>query len=214
VRRLILALVVVVALLVVADRVAVHAADHVVATRIQTDQSLSSRPDVSIGGFPFLTQAIGGRLDDVTLTLHDVRRGPVVVNRVTVHLFGVHVSLGSVLSQHLKSVLVDRAKAEVLVTYSDLNSFLASKHLSVEPDGTQLRITGSASVAGRTVSATGDGTLSVSGNDVVVTAGQQLGFSIPLTGLPFRIKLQSATVTKAGITVTASAEGLVLHPRG
>src|SRR5690242_9509266 len=91
VRRLFIALVVVVGLLVALDRIAVVAADRVVANRIETDQSLSTRPDVSIGGFPFLTQAIAGRYDSVKLTVHDLHRTSVPVHTLTVHLSGVHV---------------------------------------------------------------------------------------------------------------------------
>jgi hypothetical protein len=210
-RRILIPLLVLFALFVVADRIAVHYADRVVAQRIQRDQGLSSKPDVSIGGFPFLTQAAGGRYDDVTVTLHDVRRGPVRVDRLTAHLNGVHVSLGAVFSQHLNSVPVDKATAQVFVTFGDLNGYLGSRHISVSADGRLLHVTGTVTVAGHTISASGEGRLSVSGDSVVVTAQQGLGFTIPLTGLPFRIKLESATVTNQGITVTASAEGLVLH---
>jgi hypothetical protein len=213
-RRILIPLVVLVALFVVADRVAVHYANRVVAQRIQSDQGLSSKPDVSIGGFPFLTQAIGGRYDDVTVTLHDVRRGPVRVDRLTAHLNGVHVSLGAVFSQHLSSVPVDKATAQVFVAFPDLNAYLATRHISVSADGKLLRVTGSVTVAGHTITASGEGRLSISGDSVVVTASQNLGFQIPLTGLPFRIKLESAIVTNQGITVSASAEGLVLHSRG
>ena len=213
-RRILIPLFVLVALFVVADRVAVHYADRVVAERIQRDQGLSSKPDVSIGGFPFLTQAISGRYDDVTVTLHDVRRGPVRVDRLTAHLNGVHVALGAVFSQHLNSVPVDKATAQVFVTFGDLNEYLSPKHLHVSAAGHLLHVTGSVTVAGRAITASGDGRLSISGDTVVVSANQGLGFEIPLTGLPFRIKLESATVTNQGITVTASAEGLVLHSRG
>ena len=211
-RRVLIPLFVLVALLVVADRVAVHYADRVVAQRVERDQGLSSKPDVSIGGFPFLTQAISGRYDDVTVTLHDVRRGPVRVDRLTAHLNGVHVSLGAVFAQHLNSVPVDRATAQVFVTFADLNSYLSGKHLQASAAGRhQVHVTGSTTVAGRTTTASGVGTVSISGDSVIVSASHGLGFEIPLTGLPFRIKLESAIVTNRGITVSASAEGLVLH---
>jgi hypothetical protein len=212
-RRLAILVVVLVAALVVADRVAAHAADGLVARQIERDQGLASRPDVSIGGFPFLTQAISGHYGEVTLTLHDVRRGPVTVAQLTAHLVGVHVSLSAVFSQHLSSVPVDMATAGVFVTYADLNSYLSSKHLQVSDAHGRLHVTGSITVAGQTESASADGQLRVSGDAVVVTAGRGLGFAIPLTGLPFRIHLESATVGNRGITVKGSAQGLVLHPR-
>ena len=212
-RRLLVALVAIVLLLVVADRVAVAAADRVVASRIQTDQQLDTRPKVSIHGFPFLTQAIGGTYDDVTLTLHDLHRGGVPVRTLAVTLRGVHVPLGSVLSQHLRSVPIDHANATVLITYADLNSFIGNRHLTVhEGSGGEITVTGSASVFGRTVQASGSGRLDVRGTDLVVTVGHGLDFTIPLGWLPFRVSLTSAHATRAGIVVGATAAGLVVHP--
>lgn len=213
-RRLLIALAVIVALLVVADRVAVASADHVVAGRIQAEQGLDSRPSVSIHGFPFLTQAIGGTYTDVTLTMHDLRRGGVPVRTLSVRLRGVHVPLRAVLSQRLHSVPIDHATATVLITFADLNAFLDPRHLHVDAaSGGRLRVTGSVTLLGRTLSASGTGRLDVKGDDVVVGVGHGLDFTIPLGSLPFRIVLVGAHATSQGVVVTATASGLVVHPR-
>ena len=215
-RRAVIALVVIVGLLVVADRVAVASADHVVATRIQTDQGLAQRPHVSIHGFPFLTQAIGGRYDDVTLTLHDLREGHVPVHTLTVDLRGVHVPLGAVTSQHLTRVPVDRATASVLLSYGDLNGYFSGQQRLLqfsEGAGGQIEVTLSTSVAGRRASVSGSGRIDVRGSDLVLAVGHGIDVTIPLGGLPFRIALVGAKATKAGILVQATASGLVLHPR-
>jgi hypothetical protein len=212
VRRLVVALVVVVGLLVAADRIAVVAAQDVVAKRIQREQGLLVRPDVTIGGFPFLTQAIAGTYDDVSVVLRDVRRGPVPVARITAHLRGVHVPLGDVVRQHLGQVPVDRASAAVLVTYAALDTWLTPRHLSVEPGPHgEVRVSGSVTVAGQTVRAAADGRLTVTRDAVVVTTGRGLDVTIPLPGLPFRIELLRARGTSDGIVVEASAAGLVLR---
>jgi hypothetical protein len=212
-RRWLVVLVVILGLLVVADRVAVVAADNVVATRIQSDQQLSQRPHVSIHGFPFLTQALGGRYDDVTLTLHDLHDTAVPVRTLTVDLRGVHVPLGAVTSQHLSRVPVDRATATILLSFAGINSYLGDKHLvvSAAADG-DIKVTGTATVLGKKVTASGTGRMDVRDNDLVVTVGRGLDFTVPLSGLPFRIALVGAKATKAGIVVQATASGLVLHP--
>jgi hypothetical protein len=213
VRRLVIVVVVLVAVLVVLDRVAVVAADHVVAARIQTQEHLSSRPSVSIGGFPFLTQAAGGRYDDVTLTVHHFHRSVVPVDTISVELRGVHVPLHSVFSQHLSSVPVDSATARVLLSYGDLNSYLRGKGIEVaSAGGNQVRISGSVTVGGQTLSAGGTATIEVHSDSLLLRAANAVAVSIPLAGLPFGISLQSATATKQGIAVTATAQGLVLHP--
>jgi len=214
-RRLLISLVVILGLLVVADRVARAAADRAVAQRIQHDQGLSQRPDVSIDGFPFLTQALAGRYDHVTLTMHDLHNGPVPVQTLRVVLRGVHVPLSAVFSGHVSSVPIDRATATVLVRYADLGANVGGNHLTVS-EGTngEVKVTGTVSALGQTVTASGEGRLDVRGNDVVVTVGHGLDFTVPLSGLPFRIVLVGAKATKSGIEVSATANGLVVHPRG
>ncbi|CAL9500402.1 hypothetical protein SUDANB176_03430 [Streptomyces sp. enrichment culture] len=50
---------------VIVDRVAVNLAEGEAADRLRTAENLASTPDVSIKGFPFLTQVAGGSLDEV-----------------------------------------------------------------------------------------------------------------------------------------------------
>lgn len=212
-RRIVIVIAVVVALLVVLDRVAVVAADHVVAARIQTQEHLHSRPSVSIGGFPFLTQAIGGTYDDVTLTVHDFHGSVVPVDTITVELHGVHVGLGAVFSQHLSSVPVDSASARVLLSYDDLNAYLAGKGVTVSPGGDgQVRISGSVTVAGQKLSASGTASIDVTSDSLLLRAANAVTVAVPLAGLPFGISLQSARATNRGIQVSATAQGLVIHP--
>ena len=212
-RRAVIVVLVILGLLVVADRVAVATAEHVVAGRIQTDQGLSERPDVTIHGFPFLTQALAGRYDRVTLHVQGLRDRTVPVQKLTVDLHGVHVPLGAVTSGHLSRVPVDRAAATILLSYDDVNSYLSGHHLSVsEGEDGQVKVTGSVTLAGHTVSASASGRVDVRGNDLAVSVGRGLDFTIPLGGLPFRIGLVGAKATKAGIEVQATAAGLVLHP--
>jgi hypothetical protein len=213
VRRLVVVVLVIVGLLVVADRVAVVAAQRVVAQRIEADQQLSQQPKVSINGFPFLTQALAGRYDHVTLTLRDVRAHSLPVHTLTVDLHGVHVPLSAVTSGHVSRVPVDKATATILLSYDDVNSYLSSDHLNVGAgaDG-QVKVTGNVTAAGHSVSASASGRVDVRGSDLVVAVGQGLNFTIPLGGLPFQIALVGAKATKAGIEVQATASGLVLHP--
>jgi len=214
-RRAVIVIIVIVGLLVIADRLAVVAAQSTVAARIETDQHLSQRPDVSIRGFPFLTQAIGGRYAHVTLTLHDLRDRTVPVQTLTVDLHGVHVPLGSVFSQHVTRVPVDRAAATVLISFADLNSYFSEqqRHFFFSAgDNGQIKVTLVTAPAGHTVSVSGNGRIDVRGSDLVVTVGHGLDLTIPLGGLPFRIALVGAKATKAGIVVQATASGLVLHP--
>ncbi|MBK3578223.1 DUF2993 domain-containing protein [Streptomyces sp. MBT65] len=66
-RILLIVVVILGALFVVVDRVAVHFAENEAASKVKTDENLATTPDVSIKGFPFLTQVASGELDDVEL---------------------------------------------------------------------------------------------------------------------------------------------------
>lgn len=89
-RKVLIALVVLVVLLIAADRIAKVVVQHQAAGRIQDEYNLSERPDVNVHGFPFLTQVLRRELTkvdvdaagvaiedtqnlDVDLTLRDVR---------------------------------------------------------------------------------------------------------------------------------------------
>lgn len=64
-RILLIVVVILAALFVVVDRVAVHFAEGEAADKLKATENLDDTPDVSIKGFPFLTQVAGGSLDDV-----------------------------------------------------------------------------------------------------------------------------------------------------
>ncbi|MEV5607792.1 DUF2993 domain-containing protein [Streptomyces sp. NPDC052225] len=70
-RILLIFAVIVGGLFVIADRVAVNFAEDKAADKIRTSEGLASTPDVSINGFPFLTQVAGGSLDDVEIGIKD-----------------------------------------------------------------------------------------------------------------------------------------------
>ena len=70
-RILLIVVVVLGGLFVIADRVAVHFAENQAADKVRTTENLATTPDVSIKGFPFLTQAASGELDDVEIGIKD-----------------------------------------------------------------------------------------------------------------------------------------------
>jgi hypothetical protein len=240
VRRLtIIALVVLVGLLVLADRGGAVIGAHVLAARVQTDEHLPQRPDASIGGIPFLTQAIGGRYSDVTITAHDLPVDGVRITTLTAHMHGVHLPLEPALRGTVKRVPVDRITATAMVSLASANAYLADHHppddvVRLEPGSNgSVAVVDTAQVAGQSLTLRGTGHLSVtdnvvsvhvsglSGTDAVAGIGAQvlaevasrLALTVPLHGIPFRLNLQSATVTSAGLTVTGAANDVVLgHP--
>lgn len=70
-RILLIVVVILGGLFVIADRVAVHLAEGEVADKLKTTENLAVTPDVSIKGFPFLTQVVSGELDDTEVGIKD-----------------------------------------------------------------------------------------------------------------------------------------------
>ncbi|MEV6384702.1 DUF2993 domain-containing protein [Streptomyces sp. NPDC051773] len=70
-RILVIVAVILGGLFVVADRVAVGFAEDEAAQQLKASEGLTSTPDVSIKGFPFLTQVAGGELDDVEVGIEN-----------------------------------------------------------------------------------------------------------------------------------------------
>ncbi|MCT7351649.1 DUF2993 domain-containing protein [Streptomyces sp. 15-116A] len=70
-RILLVVVVILGGLFVIADRVAVNFAEGEAADRLKATENLADTPDVSIKGFPFLTQVAGGSLDEVEVGIQD-----------------------------------------------------------------------------------------------------------------------------------------------
>lgn len=191
-RTLLIALVGVVLLLLLADRIGVIAAQSDVARRLEADVNVRSTPAVTIHGFPFLTQLLSGDYDDVDVVLRGLDADGVRVERLSVHLSGAHVSLPEVLRQNRSQIQVDHATARLLLTYADIDAFIARQTGVHLPHRLTRAVVGAVAVAGSRV--------------VLDTAFGSV--PVALRGLPFGIRLTSAQSTRAGVVVTGAASGL------
>jgi hypothetical protein len=232
--RKLVALLIVLAALVVVDRVAVGIAQNQIADRVQESQSLAIRPDVEVHGFPFLTQVVRGRYKEVQASVPGLERDGLRLSKITVVAQGVHVDLGDLLSGSVRSVPVDHATGSVLVSYDDLNVYLDRRvdvaSVKVGKSGSDLKVTGSVQIPilNRPVSVSGNATVSISGENVTLlptavtsitgflpdfaqsSAREALTIRFAIRGLPFGVKLDSAKITDDGILFTAFANGLTL----
>jgi hypothetical protein len=208
VRRLIVLVVVLAVALVALDRVALVGAERAIANRIQSDQHLDQRPDVTIRGFPFLSQAVAGDYDEVDVKVAGLHAGRVAVERVSVRLRGVHVSLGDVVAQHVSRVPVDHATAELFLSYRDLEAHAGVAGLRFS-QGAHDRVHVEASVGGLGVS--GDVPVTVDSGVLTIAVGHGLDVHVPLGSLPFRLHLTAAKSTRTGLLVAGTADGLVLQ---
>jgi LmeA-like phospholipid-binding len=214
-------------LLVVADRFAARVAGQVVADRIKASQHLTTTPDVSVKGFPFLTQLVAGRYDHVDATAEDVKHGDVRATSLTLHLYGVHVSVADVLSQSVKTIAIDRANGTVLLSYADINALTKASGVKVAPgSGGTVSVSGTVVVGGQKVKGSGVGSVDATADGIRVTVTQlktpglslaltrlllnKLTFVIPNSDLPYGIKVKTVDVGPTGADVGAAAGAFVI----
>lgn len=221
-------LVVVAALVVVADRVALSATERSLRQELQVSGGLASPPQVSVQGTPFLTQALRGRYDRVDVQATDVPAGELRLAELDVVLTGARVPLSDVISDDVTEVPVDRVDATALVSYAALARRSGPRELTVSPDGDRLKVVGSVEVLGRTLSVSATSTLVLDGDELVVTAeefdsgagladdllsralGGRFDLRLPLEGLPYGLQVESVRVSPQGVVVRAGASDAVL----
>jgi hypothetical protein len=210
VRRLLIALVVLAALLVLADRVGVVLAERALASQIQTELDLQQKPHVSIRGIPFLTQAIRGHYEEVRVELPDVDSGPLQNIGVDARLFGVRAPLGAVLRRQLDEVPVDRITGDLTVGYADLARASGIAGLRIAREGDALRLSGSVPVLGRQVDASAVGRVKVVDNDIVIDAerAEIAGVEVPQTALDVAARLLSFRVSPRGLPLSLKITGV------
>ncbi|MDF3300336.1 LmeA family phospholipid-binding protein [Streptomyces tropicalis] len=139
--RILLILVVVLGgLFTAADRLAVHFAEGEAADRLRTSENLNSTPDVSIKGFPFLTQVASGELDDVEVGIghYEAATG----DGQKIRIDGLHADLrGVVLSGDYHAATADSATGTATISYSELLRTAKSEPTRVAP-GITARVVG------------------------------------------------------------------------
>jgi hypothetical protein len=219
-RKLLIVVVVLAGLLVVADRVAVVAADRQVASRVQSAYNLSSKPSVSVQGFPFLTQVASGDYHQIDVSIGSLRTDGVQVNGLTAQLKDVRAPLGDLLGHGSSSITAAQVTGSGTVPFSSVRSHLPHG-VQLSQDGDALRLAGTVSYLGVTVPVSADATLEADGSGIAVTPTRisvasasnalssviagQFRFVVPVTGLPLHLAVHSVSVVPGGVRVGASA---------
>lgn len=227
-RKLVIALVVLAALFVAADRVLVSAAESVVARRVQVAAELETEPTVQIRGFPFLTQAVRGNYRQIDISLTALERGDVRLENLVAHLDDVDAPLSQMLRQDgSATVRADSAKAAAVVPYEVIEERLP-RGIQAEPRGDRLRLRGEIDVLGQTQPVTAvvgveasQGTLAfdamrvrVGGRAVPGSLAERFSFEVEVGELPFGLRITGAEATGEGVRVTAVGQDVLLTGPG
>lgn len=219
VRRLIIVLVVLAALLVALDFGAKAFAENKVASEIQ-QQGFPKKPSVSISGFPFLTQVIARDFKNVQISSSNITEGPLEIAAIKATMSGVHVN------SSFNGGTVDHLTGTAAITFTALANAMSSQI------GGLSGLTGG---AGLTLSDAGNDEVK-STLDLVVTGGTAVwkisrtdhneinaqlvsstgltssllssigNITVPLPSLPLGLSIQSISVTPSGLVGTLTGQ--------
>jgi hypothetical protein len=214
--RWVITVVVIVAVLVGLDFAARAEAESVLASRIE-QQGLTSKPDVTIDGFPFLTQVASKDFRRVTVTASNVPAGPVTITTVNATATEIRIS-----SYAFSSGTISNLSGTARISFASLGNTLATQFGALgsllKGAGLQLTYAGpdqvratlnllgtSGSATWRVTRLTGNAlTVTLVGSNglptSVVDSIQNLTLQLPK--LPLGLTINSVAVTPSGVVGT------------
>ena len=218
--------------LFVVDRVAASMAQAAVEKRLADQQPFEAgnKPHVSIHGIPFLTQAAGGKYDDIEVSGHPLTIDQVGDIDLDAHMHGVHVPFSKAVSRNVTSLPIDHVDASVVIPYAEAARLTGIDGLSLSGDKGVLHVSAPVNVPGTAsaVTATADAVVHLSGRRLTYTVQQidlagvplppaltsavaaQMNGAFTLPVLPYRLEVTGVTPTSSGVRATARADHIVV----
>jgi hypothetical protein len=203
-------LIVLAALLLIADRVGNLIAENDMANQFMSN-GFPVKPSVNIEGFPFLTQVAQRDFRKVDISASNVPAGPVTINSLKATLTGMH------LSSSWNGATIDKISATAFVSFGALASAggLGGTGITASQDGAdKLKIT--ASLAGlvsssveASIKQTGPRQITIrvlntGGLSSLLSSFSSYTFSLP-AGVPPSLRITGLTLNPAGLTLSAGA---------
>jgi hypothetical protein len=198
-------IVVLLLLLVGLDRVAAAVTENAMASRFQSQMSLSGKPGVSIQGFPFLTQLAARDFNTVVITGHNLTDQQLDLANINVVAHGMRI-------QGTSSATIDSLAGSVTITLASIaGAGGVPGSITLTPaGGNMVDATIDVPVLGKE---TAQATVTQQGADKIhvhVTnaggipsslLGSLADFTVTIPKLPAGVAIQSVMVTSAGVQV-------------
>lgn len=219
----------VLAVLIAGDRVANAIAQNTLATALQSELSTPAKPAVHIGGFPFVTQALGGSFSSVQVTADNatVQDGEtaVTIAQLDATLTGITAT------DRYQNIVAGRGEARAVVDWAGVGAMLGQNVTYVPDDRMRIdfsvpigRLSIEGYVTGRPELNAAEQTITVADPQVtvanvdvpqgVVDAVSRIVLRpYELQGLPYDIEVTELTVQPDGILVSGSGQNIPLRGR-
>ncbi|CNE26958.1 Uncharacterised protein [Mycobacterium tuberculosis] len=227
-RKVLLVLLILVAVvLVAADRVGVRVAQDKIGEQVAAQYGLQRQPDVTIHGFPFLTQAVGGEYKHIEVAIGDWTEQGVTVSDVKVDMRGVNAPLAEVSKGSAASVTARTATASAVVPYAVIKQQAPKEVTSIGPKGDDLAVEMTGNILGFAVSGTAVVEVKPTSKGIAITpvsvgsdgaaqiplalVKRQLTWVVPVADLPVGSRISEIQPTPEGLRVAATAQNVHLN---
>jgi hypothetical protein len=228
VRKLLVAVVILLILGVAADFAAARVFEDRVTDVLQREYDLGRRPVVQVRDFPFLPHLATGRFSAIDVAAEDLRARGVNAARLTLHLRDVRVPREVLLGEP-GGVDVGRADGQVELTEAEVNRLLARRlpgaSLTVGRDGVRVRLR--TELLGQPLEAVATGGFGVTGDAIAFTPesvrlgdgvdpaferqlAPMLTFEVPLPELPAGLRLERVDTRPGTVVVSGRAAAVRL----
>lgn len=205
----------------VVDRVAVDAARGVAVRELRANfQDVAGEPEVTIGGFPFLTQLLAGKLTDVAARVDGLTFDGMAVTDVALDVEGAttrapytvdHAILTATLPvETLQGLLAANVGGDVVLRLDGDRLVAATKLLGLDVGVTLVPRVADGGIRVDVADVTLGG-LAIDVADLPGGLAARLGdFAVPVGGLPDGVALTGVVVRDGGVRITATGTDVVL----
>ena len=225
-RKLLVAVVVLLLLGAVADFAAARVFEDRVTEALQREYDLGQRPVVQVRDFPFLPHLATGRFSTIDVAATDASARGINAAQLELTLHGVRVPREVLLGEP-GQVTVDRADGTIELTEAEVNRLLADRlrggELAIEEDGVEVRQVELLGTAGTCWSPASWGPATAASPSPPTTSGwavagpldpslqdcslSQFTFQVPLPELPAGVRLERVDTRPGTVVLTAGAAG-------
>ena len=227
-RKLLIAVVVLLLLGAAADFAAARVFEDRVTEALQREYDLGRRPVVQVRDVPFLPHLATGRFSTIDLAATDATARGINAAQLKLTLHGVRVPRDVLLGEPGR-VTVDRADGTIELTEAEVNRLLADRlqggTLAIKEDGVELRV--KVPLLGQTLEAQVTGELGARDGRVTFTPDEirlgeqgridpstedllasQFTFEVPLPELPAGVRLERVDTRPGTVVLSGRAAGV------
>ncbi|MDE3720876.1 DUF2993 domain-containing protein [Nocardiopsis sp. N85] len=229
-RKFLVVLLILLAVLVISADVGGRAlAQNMIAGQVAQQFQMEQDPAVSIEGWAFLPQALGGTYEEIVITAPSATFGEYPVEQIEVRAKDVDAPLAELLDQ--PEVTAGRIDGSAVLPYAILNPFLP-EGITVSTEGGKPYASGELAMVNLGISVPVSAALDISVQDGVVSAtptdiqvegapidltgvvSDMITVSFPMPQMPFGMTVTDAEAVSGGLRVTGVAENVPLMGSG